>query len=113
MKSKFLFITICVVAIFQLSLSAAKAQTRTACIPKDGYWVLVSNLNIKKVTTVQFYTNEHQLIYEEVVRNHKMDLKRLKTLRCLKRGLDSALVAWNNQKQALYNKDWVAVNLRH
>ena len=113
MKSKFLKVAIAFVASVQLSISDVKAQSRAACVPKDGYWILVSNLHVKKVTTVQFYTNENQLIYEEVVRDQKMDLKRLKTLRCLKKGLDAALVAWNFQKQALYNKDWVAANLRH
>jgi len=112
MKNQFLTSVIVVVAFLQLAVPDAKSQSRAACVPNNGYWILVSNLRVKKVTTVQFYTNEHQLIYEEVVRNQKMDMKRLKTLRCLKRGLDSALIAWNSQKQALYNKDWVAVNMR-
>jgi len=112
MKNKVLKIVLAVVAFIVFTVVETKAQSRGECIPENGYWVLVSNLKVKKVTTVRFYTNEHQLIYEEVVRNHKMDLKRLKTLRCLKRGLDSALIAWNRQKQPLFTKDWVAVNMK-
>jgi hypothetical protein len=113
MKNQIIAIVFAVIAYSQLAVEKTHAQSRGECVPKNGYWVLVSNLNVKKVTTVQFYTNEHELIYEEVVRNHKLDLKRLKTLRCLKRGLDSALVAWNQEKSPLYTKDWVAVNMKH
>jgi hypothetical protein len=112
MKNQFLKIVLAVVAFIVFTVVEAKSQSRGECIPENGYWVLVSNLKVKNVTTVRFYTNEHHLIYEETVRNHKMDLKRLKTLRCLKRGLDSALIAWNQMKQPLFTKDWVAVNMK-
>ncbi|WP_345955957.1 hypothetical protein [Mucilaginibacter sp. PAMB04168] len=73
---------------------------------------MVGNKNVKKVTTVQFYSIENQLIYQEEVRNQKINVNRLKTLRCLKKGLDPALIAWNLEKQAIYNKNWMAVNLK-
>jgi hypothetical protein len=113
MKNQIFTTLIIAMALIQFSTSKGNAQSRAACTPVNGYWVLVSNINIKKETTVQFYNNAHQLVYEEVVKGQKMDLSRLKTLRCLKRGLDSALIAYNRQNKALYNKDWVAMNLKH
>jgi hypothetical protein len=113
MKTTFLASILMVVFLTLLHQLEVHAQSRAECVPKSGYWVLIGNVKIKKTATVQFFTDEHQLIYEEVVRNHKMDLRRLKTVRCLKRGLDSALTAWNQQKQPIFNKGWVAVNLRH
>jgi hypothetical protein len=98
--------------IFNLSALKVHAQSRKECVSANGYWVLVSNNNVKNVTTVQFYNIEDQLIYQEEVRNQKININRLKTLRCLRKGLDSALVAWNREKQALYNKNWMAVNLK-
>jgi len=109
MKKTYFILLIATFGLLSLSLSA-DAQSRSACVPKNGYWVLVSNVNVKNVTTVQFYNEENQLMYEEVVRDHKVNINRLKTLRCLKKGLDTVLVAWNQQKKALYNKDWVAMN---
>ncbi len=88
------------------------AQSRTECLSPDGYWVLVSNKNTKNVTTVQFYNAENSLIYQEEIRDQKVNINRIKTLRCLKKGLDSALLAWNLEKQAVYNKSWVAINLK-
>ncbi|WP_069659146.1 hypothetical protein [Arcticibacter eurypsychrophilus] len=109
---KNLFITTGIVIITLLFASTGSAQSRTACIPKTGYWVLVSNIHVKKATTVQFYTDAHQLIYEEQVKDQKLNLNRLKTLRCLRKGLDSALIAWNQQKKAVYNKNCIAANLK-
>jgi len=109
MKKTYFILLIATFGLLSLSLSA-DAQSRSACVPKNGYWVLVSNVNVKNVTTVQFYNEENQLMYEEVVRDHKVNINSLKTLRCLKKGLDTVLVAWNQQKKALYNKDWVAMN---
>ena len=110
MKKTYFILIIATIGMLQLSSVSASAQSRSACVPKNGYWVLVSNVNVKNVTTVQFYNEENQLMYEEIVRGQKMNINRLKTLRCLKKGLDTVLVAWNQQKKALYNKDWVAMN---
>jgi len=101
-----------IAVLLNVSALKTKAQSRAACVPKNGYWVLISNKNVKNITTVQFYNTANQIIYEEEVRNQKMNINRLNTLRSLKRGLDSALVAWNLQKQALYNKNWIAANLK-
>lgn len=106
------FITTCMVILALLFASTGNAQSRSACIPKTGYWVLISNINVKKATTVQFYTDANQLIYEEFVKDKKLNLNRLKTLRCLRKGLDSALIAWNQQKKAQYDKNWIAANLK-
>jgi hypothetical protein len=113
MKNQILTTIIVFVALFQFSTFKANGQFKKSYIPDNGYWVLVSNIHVKKVTTVQFYNLEHQLIYEEVIKDQKMDLKRVKTLRCLKKGLETALLAWNQQKKAIYNKDWVAMNFKN
>ena len=107
------FITASMILMTLLFASTGYAQSRTACIPKTGYWVLVSNVKEKKMTTVQFYTDAHQLIYEDRVTDQKLNLNRLKTLRCLRKGLDSALIAWNQQKKAQYDKNWIASNMKN
>ncbi|WP_345951986.1 hypothetical protein ABDD95_11225 [Mucilaginibacter sp. PAMB04274] len=109
---KNLFFTAVAFFLFNLSDLQVKAQSRAECISSNGYRVLVGNKNVKKVTTVQFYSIENQLIYQEEVRNQKININRLKTLRCLKKGLDSALIALNLEKQAIHNKNWMAVNLK-
>jgi hypothetical protein len=112
MKNQFSTVIIVVLALVQLSVSKATGQSRAACVPVNGYWVLVSNVHVKNKTTVQFYNNENLLMYEEVVQGQKMDISKLKTLRSLKKGLDYAFIAYNQQKKALFDKNWVAVNLK-
>jgi hypothetical protein len=113
MKNQFLTTVFIAMALLQFACPKATAQTRATYTSTDGFWVLVTNEHVKNETTVQYYNNDKQLIYEEQVHEQKMNLNRLKTWRCLKKGLDSALMAWNQQKQGQYNKNWVAVIFRH
>jgi len=112
MKTKILFSVLISLSFLMGTTLESRAQKRTDCISKDGYWVLVSNKFVKDKVTVQFYTNANELIYQEDVHNQKMNMNRLKTLRCLKAGLDTAMISWRQQNQAAYNKDWVAMTLR-
>lgn len=111
MKNLLISAAIIIISSLLLPLSGAVAQNRSSYFSDKGYWVLVSNRNIKKETTVLFYNNADELIYQEQVQGRKLDLKKLKTIRCLKKGLDSALLAWNEANSTSYNKSWVASNL--
>ncbi|MEO6812888.1 MAG: hypothetical protein ABI172_03095 [Ginsengibacter sp.] len=96
-----------------LSMSSIKvsAQKRNT-IPNNGFWVLVGNIHDKTTTTVQFYTNEEKLIYEEKITGVKFNLNRRKTLLYLKEGLEKAMIAWNEKGETLRDKNWVSVLVR-
>lgn len=107
-KYNFAYLLLCI-AIMQLAAIPANAQRRTKYIPTDGFWQLVNTPAEKEVTTVQFYNNNRKLVYEEKITGVSFNLKKIKTLRWLKKGLEKALVAWNANKETLYDRDWVAV----
>jgi hypothetical protein len=46
--------------------------------------------------------------YEEKVAHVSFNLNKVKTLRWLKQGLDKAMLAYEENKEPLKNKSWVA-----
>ena len=87
------------------NLSAQKQNT----IPEKGYWVIESNIHNKNNAIVRFYDDNSVLIYQENVHDYRMNINRRKTLRALKSGLETAMIAWNNNKSANINGDLLAV----
>ncbi len=50
--------------------------------PKQGYWVLVSNIHDRKNSTVQYYLNNSNLIYEDKMVSRRFNIKRKKIYAC-------------------------------
>lgn len=99
-----------IVAMFALSIiSNSIYSQKKSYVPEKGFWVLVSNVHNQKITTVQFYTNDRNLIYEEKVTGVKFKLNRRKTLLYLKEGLGKAITAWNEKREILRDKNWVSI----
>ena len=84
--------------IFSLLISLcslkSSAQKKIKYNPDKGFWVLISNVHQKKVVTVQFYSNENKLIYQEMVTNVKLDINRRKVRHKLYRALNEAYRIW-------------------
>ena len=99
------------VACFILLGFTANAQNNKSVDSQKGFWVIVSNIHLKKEATIQFYNDEKKLIYEEKITGKKLRLNKRKTILCLEEGLDKALAAFSNDKAVLKNKDWMAVLL--
>ena len=81
----------------------AFAQKTIDNIPEHGFWVIVSNINVKKQATVQFFNDGKLLIYEEEITGRKLKLNN-KTRYCLKQGLDKALAGYNSNRLVVQNK---------
>lgn len=105
MKSKLNLRHLLFLFILLITASAAHAQSG---LPEKGFYVLINNKDSMKVTTVQFYNDEQQLIYEERLQGKKLNLDRKKVRRSLNSCLSKALLAWNYKKEVLLNKNWVA-----
>lgn len=93
------------ITVSSINVSAQKKNT----IPDNGFWELVSNIHVKKTTLVQYYTNDGNLIYEEKITGVKLNPERRKTLMRLKEGLEEAMIAWNEKKETLHDKNWVSI----
>lgn len=64
-----------------------------------GYWVTESNPGLKTATTVRFYTEEHQLIYEETIDKVRLNIDRKKVVKRLNKALRLAMNDWAQKKQ--------------
>lgn len=105
------------VGMILLSTVAASAQQRPAkragVVPENGYWVVVSNEATPRVATIKFYDLENHPIYEELITGVRIDVSKKKICRRLNQSLQSALVAWQENKEVLKNKGLVAAQFGH
>jgi hypothetical protein len=97
--------------VLLISVSAAHAQVKQNDLPEKGFYVLINNKDSANATTVQFYNDNQQLIYEEKLMGRKLNLDRKKVRRSLNSCLNKALLAWNYKKEVLLDKNWVAVTM--
>ncbi|HMH20922.1 MAG TPA: hypothetical protein VK563_04060 [Puia sp.] len=97
-----------VILVLLFSSRQGYSQQKAAYIPEHGFWQLVNEKDQKGVTTVQFYTDNSELIYQENMKGIKFNMKKAKTFRWLKEGLDRATVAWNERRKAIYDQGWMA-----
>src|SRR4051812_43625406 len=99
-----------IILVFFITLTGAKlsAQKKTDYIPEKGHWQLVSNIHEKKVITVQFYSAEGDLMYEETVTNRKLNVNRKEVRRQLYYALQEAYEAWAATHVQVQTKDLIA-----
>jgi hypothetical protein len=91
-----------------LTGASAQAPSRAGTIPENGFWVVVTNEKTPDMATVQFYDLSKHLIYEEHLTGVRFDLSKRITRKRLNQSLQSALIAWDENKQMLEDKGFVA-----
>src|ERR1700754_2503479 len=111
MKRKLNLRHLLVLFVLFISASTAYAQSKLNDLPEKGFYVLITNKDSMHVTTVQFYNDEQQLIYEEKLQGRKLNLGKKKVRRSLNSCLTKALLAWNYKKEVLLDKNWVAATV--
>src|SRR5881275_2610294 len=92
-------ITTIILATFIFCASQGFAQKKQNYIPERGHWQLVSNIHDKKTVTVQFYEDGGAMIYEETLKNTKMNADRKKIRRQLYFALKDAYQQWTLNRQ--------------
>jgi len=81
-------------------------------VSAKGYWVVESNIHAPKQHTVYFYNNDGVLVYKEKIDGLRINPKRFITRMQLKRVLESAVMAWENNQQLKENQSLVVNSLR-
>lgn len=80
-------------------------------VPKEGFWVVESNIHTPKQSTVFFYTNDGTLVYKEDITGQRLNLKH-KALRIhLTSVLEQSLTSWEKSKVPHENQQWIARRL--
>jgi len=84
----------------------SKAQT------DHGNWQLVSRNCSPSKLTVQFFSNDGSLMYEETLYNVKLNIERRKTVRRLNEVLKQVHETWVKNKIPLNQRDIIAKMLK-
>lgn len=97
------FKTLAAAILLGLACLGSHAQQSNTCIPKwiseKGYWVVENKVDTPKQSTIYFYSNAGELVYQEKVTG-KLKLHRRKTLMQMKAALETAVAA-SEKKQPL------------
>jgi len=104
------------IVVFTFIASSAFAQKeKNAAAPwvsDKGYWVVESNVKTPQQHTLRFYTNDDVLMYTETLSGVKLNLNKKKVKMQLKQALETSAIAWQQNKKAEADKDYVAAVLR-
>lgn len=76
----------------EIFYDATKAET-PKWVSEKGYWVIKSNKKTPKESIIYFYNNEHNLVYQEEIKDRKLKLRK-KTLMKLKTALEEAVASY-------------------
>ncbi|WP_153799474.1 hypothetical protein [Foetidibacter luteolus] len=94
--------------LFHLLVISSVFSQQPVSFNEEGYWVVESNIYVKKQATIRFYSNDNRLIYEEKITGQKLRINQRKTRRCLRLGLAKAILAYKECNAVVTGKNWVA-----
>ena len=81
-------------------------------MPDSCSWQLVSNIHEKSKVTVQFYTGDGTLMYEETLYNTKLNINRKKTVRHLNAVMQQVYNNWVMNKTTGGERDLIAKRIK-
>jgi hypothetical protein len=91
------------------SYGQEKAPATTSTIPKwvseKGFWVVERKPAAER--TIYFYNNERVQVYKEIITG-KFKLNKRKTLRYIKKILETTVIAWEQNQPFSENKNFFA-----
>lgn len=101
-------------ALFALTLSTTTlAQKRSVPEPsRIGYWVVETTKQPLRQTVVRFYSNSHELIYQEDLAKKRLNIHRAKTVGRLNLALSQVMTQWAMTKQFQPDQNLVAAQFR-
>jgi hypothetical protein len=91
----------------------AKSSRTPKWVSNNGYWNIETNTHDRRMSTVYFYNNDHQLIYTEKVEGMVIRYKKRSVKLDMKKALDESVLAYNQKQQASENGMLVQNLIRH
>ena len=103
-------------AILLLTINASaqndKKENTAPWVSSKGYWVIETNVKTPLQHTVRFYTNDDVLVYTEKVEGIRLNPEKRKIKMKLKEVLETAAIAWERNKTAESDKNYVTAVLK-
>lgn len=98
---KLLFLFACTLCICGYATAQAKSQNKKvpAWVSDKGFWVVEDNINTPGQTSVYFYNNDNELVYQQQLTGTKLKLQKKKVLVSLKQALETSVTAWAQKKK--------------
>lgn|SRR5690606_13027292 len=108
---QFLFATtlLCISIMVSAAIESnnIKEGTTTKWVSDKGFWVMKSNIHVKKDCTLYFYNNEKRLVYTEFIEGDVIKIKSMKTKKKLKKVLEQVVSDFEKSATATENKGLV------
>jgi hypothetical protein len=76
---------------FALFATIPTTEAQSLKQPKEGYWVIETNLREAPYTIVRMYSNQHVLLYEERLEGKRLSVTRPRHVRLLNTALTNVL----------------------
>jgi len=96
--------------------TAAFAQSNQTPGPSwvsdKGWWVVESNIHVRKQCIVYFYNNDGILVYKEKVEGLRLNPNKRAIKNELKQVLETSVLAWEKQHRPKENQSLVVTRLR-
>ena len=77
-------------------------------VSEKGYWVIKSNVKQPNEAVVFFYNLQHELVYEEELKNVTLNINRTKVKMRLKRALEQAIATYERGELAIKDEKIIA-----
>ncbi len=107
MRQKMILLAILLLCFFTFqSVHAQKKKNN-----EIGFWQIVSQVAQPRHLTIQFYTNDRQLIYEEILTDIRLNISRKNIRRKLDRTLQEAYEFWSRNQTKPEANDLLAKRL--
>lgn len=107
-----LFVLVLATVITCQSQAQTPGQPLPRWISQKGYWVVESNIHQPLTHQVRFYNNENALLYRETVSGVKLDPAKKKVKMRLRKVLETALLAWEQNQKPEEDKNYVLAILK-
>jgi hypothetical protein len=110
---KDLFVTLLMVLLIQAaSFAQDKPRISPDWVSEKGYWVVESNIHIRKECIIYFYNNDGALVYKEKIEGLRINASKKTTRLQLKQVLETSVLAWEKQHKTKENQSLVINSLR-
>lgn len=93
-------------------LAAQEQQTSKSKNPRwisdKGFWQIESNIHTPGKNIISFYNNDKVMVYKEHLNGVVLNLNKRNVKMRLKKALETAVLAWNQDRIIQYDQQWIS-----
>jgi hypothetical protein len=94
------------------SFAQDKPRVSPDWVSEKGWWVVESNIHIRKECIIYFYNHDGVLVYKEKIEGLRINAAKRSTRLQLKQVLETSVLAWEKQHKTKENQALVISSLK-